>query len=75
MLREMVPTTTTTTTSSAGWGDDQQTGQLYSHKDPEQECVCNNKSFDVAKIAALCHDCIVVDGHKQNSELCLHLSY
>ncbi|KAI8666180.1 hypothetical protein NCS57_00842100 [Fusarium keratoplasticum] len=58
---------TVATTSSAGWSGGEQTGQLYSHKDPEQECVCNNKSFDVAKIAALCHDCIVVDGHKQNN--------
>ncbi|RSM07994.1 hypothetical protein CEP52_004979 [Fusarium oligoseptatum] len=68
-----VPTTrsvlheTVATTSSAGWSGGEQTGQLYSHKDPEQECVCNNDSFDVAKIAALCHDCIVVDGHKQNN--------
>ncbi|KAI8717448.1 hypothetical protein NCS52_00820700 [Fusarium sp. LHS14.1] len=58
---------TVATTSSAGWSGGEQTGQLYSHKDPEQECVCNNESFDVAKIAALCHDCIVVDGHKQNN--------
>ncbi|KAF5239513.1 hypothetical protein FAUST_4833 [Fusarium austroamericanum] len=35
--------------------------------DPERECVCLNKSFDVAKVAALCQDCIVVDGHKQNN--------
>ncbi|KAM0430408.1 hypothetical protein ACHAPT_005754 [Fusarium lateritium] len=62
MLRETVATT-----SSAVWSDGQQTGQLYAHNDPEQDCVCNNKSFDVAKIAALCHDCIVVDGHKQNN--------
>ncbi|KAJ4174571.1 hypothetical protein NW754_004990 [Fusarium falciforme] len=58
---------TVATTSSAGWSGGEQTGQLYSHKDPEQQCVCNNTSFDVAKIAALCHDCIVVDGHKQNN--------
>ncbi|KAJ4316243.1 hypothetical protein N0V84_007953 [Fusarium piperis] len=62
VLHETVPAT-----SSAGWSGGEQTGQLYSHKDPEQECVCNNESFDVAKIAALCHDCIVVDGHKQNN--------
>ncbi|GKU19155.1 unnamed protein product [Fusarium langsethiae] len=35
--------------------------------DPERDCVCLNKSFDVAKVAALCQDCIVVDGHKQNN--------
>ncbi|KAJ3500471.1 hypothetical protein NM208_g17137 [Fusarium decemcellulare] len=57
----------TTTTSGAGWADGEQSGKLYAHNDPEQECVCKNKSFDVAKVAALCHDCIIIDGHKQNN--------
>ncbi|KAF4459452.1 hypothetical protein FALBO_13779 [Fusarium albosuccineum] len=57
----------TTTTSGVGWADGEQSGKLYAHNDPEQECVCKNKSFDVAKVAALCHDCIIIDGHKQNN--------
>ncbi|KAM0191583.1 hypothetical protein ACHAPA_007088 [Fusarium lateritium] len=44
-----------------------QTETAVAQTDPEKECVCKNKSFDVAKIAALCQDCIVVDGHKQNN--------
>lgn len=56
------------TVSMTSWGASLQTQSLVPEDDPERECVCNNKSFDVAKIAALCQDCIVVDGHKQNSE-------
>ncbi|KAF4981282.1 hypothetical protein FZEAL_2908 [Fusarium zealandicum] len=44
-----------------------QSDSSYSHNDPEQECVCLNTSFDVAKVAALCHGCIIVDGHKRNN--------
>ncbi|KAF4341162.1 hypothetical protein FBEOM_5032 [Fusarium beomiforme] len=53
--------------SMTSWGASLQTQSLVPEDDPEMECVCNNKSFDVAKIAALCQDCIVVDGHKQNN--------
>ncbi|KAF9768597.1 hypothetical protein IL306_014070 [Fusarium sp. DS 682] len=53
--------------SMTSWGASLQTQSLVPEDDPERECVCNNKSFDVAKIAALCQDCIVVDGHKQNN--------
>ncbi|KAF4971226.1 hypothetical protein FSARC_1948 [Fusarium sarcochroum] len=53
--------------SGTSWGTSQQTGSSPAEGDPEQECVCLNKSFDVAKVAALCQDCIVVDGHKQNN--------
>lgn len=52
---------------SGTWGSSLQT-HTPTEGDPERECVCLNKSFDVAKVAALCQDCIVVDGHKQNSE-------
>ncbi|KAF6520046.1 hypothetical protein HZS61_016463 [Fusarium oxysporum f. sp. conglutinans] len=55
------------TASMTSWGASLQTQSLVPEDDPERECVCNNKSFDVAKIAALCQDCIVVDGHKQNN--------
>jgi hypothetical protein len=56
------------TMSGTSWGVSMQTETAVPQNDPEKECVCKNKSFDVAKIAALCQDCIVVDGHKQNSE-------
>ncbi|RGP80132.1 hypothetical protein FLONG3_1666 [Fusarium longipes] len=53
-------------TLSGTWGSSLQT-HTPTEGDPERECVCLNKSFDVAKVAALCQDCIVVDGHKQNN--------
>jgi hypothetical protein len=56
------------TMSGTSWGASLQTETAVPQNDPEKDCVCKNKSFDVAKIAALCQDCIVVDGHKQNSE-------
>ncbi|KAF5641560.1 uncharacterized protein FTJAE_4037 [Fusarium tjaetaba] len=55
------------TASMTSWGASLQTQSVVPEDDPERECVCNNTSFDVAKIAALCQDCIVVDGHKQNN--------
>ncbi|KAH7241814.1 hypothetical protein BKA59DRAFT_513328 [Fusarium tricinctum] len=55
------------TMSGTSWGVSMQTETAVPQNDPEKECVCKNKSFDVAKIAALCQDCIVVDGHKQNN--------
>ncbi|KAF5019969.1 hypothetical protein F66182_8000, partial [Fusarium sp. NRRL 66182] len=57
---------TTMTTSGTSWGNNMQTESISSNDGPEEQCVCFNKSFDVAEVAALCQDCIVVDGHKQN---------
>lgn len=31
----------------------------------EAECICKNKSFDVANIMALCASCITQNGHKK----------
>ncbi|KAM0348732.1 hypothetical protein ACHAPU_004171 [Fusarium lateritium] len=56
-----------TTISGTTWGARMQTASPGKEDDPEKDCVCKNKSFDVAKVAALCQDCIVVDGHKQNN--------
>ncbi|KAF4447746.1 hypothetical protein F53441_8765 [Fusarium austroafricanum] len=57
------------TMSRTSWEASMRTQSLapVAEDDPERECVCKNTSFDVAKIAALCQDCIVVDGHKQNN--------
>ncbi|KAM5354291.1 hypothetical protein ACJ41O_000941 [Fusarium nematophilum] len=66
--RGSTPSEVDTTTLGTGWNHNtQQNGRLYADEDPEVECVCKNDSFDVAKVAALCHDCIVLDGHKQNN--------
>ncbi|KAF4994075.1 hypothetical protein FGRMN_5990 [Fusarium graminum] len=54
--------------SDTTWGARMQTASPVKEDDPEKDCVCKNKSFDVAKVAALCQDCIVVDGHKQNTD-------
>ncbi|KAG8673376.1 hypothetical protein FPOAC2_06819 [Fusarium poae] len=53
-------------TASGTWHSSLQTN-APDEGDPERDCVCLNKSFDVAKISALCQNCIVVDGHKQNN--------
>lgn len=75
MLMETTTATQTTVsaskersqTTSGSWGGSALQTHAPPEGDPERECVCLNKSFDVAKVAALCQDCIVVDGHKQNN--------
>ncbi|KAK7403789.1 hypothetical protein QQX98_010431 [Neonectria punicea] len=57
------------TTSSWGWDNDLQEpqGKLYSQDSAEEDCVCLNESFDVAKVAALCASCIAVAGYPDNN--------
>jgi hypothetical protein len=35
-------------------------------KDSEQQCVCQNQSFDVPQVAALCSSCIAKANNEQN---------
>ncbi|KAK7424802.1 hypothetical protein QQZ08_008431 [Neonectria magnoliae] len=57
------------TTSSWGWDKDLQEpqGKMYSQGSAEEDCVCLNESFDVAKVAALCASCIAVAGYPDNN--------
>ncbi|KPM38286.1 hypothetical protein AK830_g8266 [Neonectria ditissima] len=53
-------------TSSWGWVQEPE-GKLYSQGSAEEDCVCLNESFDVAKVAALCASCIAVAGYPENN--------
>lgn len=57
------------TTSSWNWDDGIQEpkGQLYTQANAEEDCVCLNESFDVAKITALCASCIALAGFPDNN--------
>lgn len=35
-------------------------------QDSEQQCVCQNQSFDVPQVAALCSSCIAMANNEQN---------
>ncbi|KAF7543229.1 hypothetical protein G7Z17_g10910 [Cylindrodendrum hubeiense] len=58
-----------TTTSSWDWEGNLQEpqGQLYSQNNAEEDCVCLNESFDVAKVTALCASCIALAGFPENN--------
>ncbi|EJP66033.1 uncharacterized protein BBA_05004 [Beauveria bassiana ARSEF 2860] len=52
------------TNSSGAQPDKNEDG--WTMKDGEEECVCENKSFNVARVAALCSSCIATASEQQN---------
>ncbi|KAM3443790.1 hypothetical protein MY4824_000238 [Beauveria thailandica] len=52
------------TNSSGAKPDKNENGWMM--RDGEEECVCENKSFNVARVAALCSSCIATASEQQN---------
>jgi hypothetical protein len=71
-VSDVEPTVTESAAHAEAEGDTEE--DWWMPDDLEQQCVCSNKSFDVARLTALCASCVDQSGDDTNSTFFLPLS-